>query len=146
MVLDQSNFPEIKTFSSVIRYSLCFEEAAQEFYTKAAGLLSGQAELLNSLAETHQKRYVLLEDTRQQKLNEMILEPISDVCREDFLPDTALDTAAEVKTKALALETLGGNFYEHLSKVSKELSREAAKVYARMAKENEKLKGKLAEL
>ncbi len=141
-----TQFPEMNTFSSVIRFGLTFEEAAQQFYAGAAELAPDQAELLNSLAESHQKRYALLEETRQQKLNEMILEPVSGVEREDYLPDVELADKAELAAKAKALEELGAKFYDDLAVVAKELSREASRVYARMAKENGKLLKKLAAL
>lgn len=146
MVLDLGKFPEMNTFSSVIRFSLCLEEAAEGFYHQAMDLWPEQAAGLAELAGLHQKRYVLLEETRQQKLNEMILEPVSGCERADYLPDVALDNAQDIVPKALALENLSAKFYDNLSQVSRELSREAAKVYARLARENEKLQAKVQAL
>ena len=146
MVLDSSRFPEINTFSSVIRYSICMEEAAEEFYQKAAELRPEEAEALGALAAKHRERNELLVETRQQKLNEMILEPVSDLERDEYLPDVEISESGQVKAKALALEDLGARFYGDLAKVSKELSREAAKVYKRLAKLNGKLQSTVERL
>jgi hypothetical protein len=146
MDIDLSKFPEMNTFSSVIRYSLCLEEAIELFYREAAGKSRDLAEALTSLAEAHNKRYKLLEETRQQKLNEMILEPISGLERDKYLPEVDPINESAIVQQAMAVEDKAGVFYEELSKTANELSREAAKVYKRMAKENGKLKAKLEKL
>ena len=146
MAVDLNQFPEIKNFSSVIRFSLYLEEASVEFYEKAAELKAEAAELFNSLAQTHKQRITLLEETRQEKLNEMILEPITGVDREAYLPDVSLKDASEVVSKAVKLEKNAEKFYSDLMEAAQELSREASKVYKRMAKENSKLLKKLEEL
>lgn len=143
MAIDESKFPEIKTFSSVIRYSLSLEEAVEEFYKEAAEKMPSASEDLMALAQVHRKRYELLEDTRQQKLNEMILEPISGIDREKYLPDVEIDDDSKIISKAAALEDHLEKFYLDLMETAKELSREASKVYKRMAKENGKLKSKV---
>jgi rubrerythrin len=147
MAVDLTQFPEIRNFSSVIRYSLYLEEACVDFYEKAAQLKADAADTLQTLAESHRKRITLLEDTRQEKLNEMILEPITGVDREAYLPDVELkESAAEVLQKAIALEENAKKFYTDLTEAAKELSREASKVYKQMAKENGKMIKKLEDL
>lgn len=147
MAVDLTQFPEIRNFSSVIRYSLCLEEACVDFYEKAAELKTDAADLLKSLAKDHKKRINLLEETRQEKLNEMILEPITGVEREAYLPDVELKESSEdVLQKAIALEENAQKFYTDLTEAAQELSREASKVYKRMAKENGKMLNKLKEL
>mgnify|MGYP006304189663 CR=1 FL=1 len=143
MAVDLSQFPEIKNFSSVIRFSLYLEEASVDFYEKAAELKPDAAELFQSLADAHKKRISLLEDTRQEKLNEMILEPITGVEREAYLPDVELNDQSEVMNKSIALEENAQKFYTDLMEAAKELSREASKVYKQMAKENSKMLKKL---
>lgn len=144
MDLDASMFPEMTTFSSVIRYSLLFEEAAAGFYRQAAELGSGKAETFLALAEKHDARYKLLEETRQQKLNEMILEPISGLDREKYIPEIrAVSSEEEAVETGRALEDLAVELYQDIAEIAVELSREASKVYKRMAKENGKLKARL---
>ncbi len=143
MAIDFSKFPEMKTFSSVIRYSLCMEEAVEEFYRSAAECVPSAAEDLNALADVHKKRYRLLEETRQQKLNEMILEPVCGLDREAYLPDVEITDNSGVLDKAIAVEESCETFYLALTETAKELSREASKVYKQMAKENGKLKNKV---
>ena len=136
----------MNTFSSVIRYSLCLEEAIEWFYKEASGKSKDLAGEFSALAETHNKRYKLLEETRQQKLNEMILEPISGLDRDKYLPEVDPIKESAIVQQAIGVEEKAGVFYEELSKTANELSREAAKVYKRMAKENDKLKAKLEKL
>jgi len=143
MAVDLSKFPEMKTFSSVIRYSLCLEEALEEFYKSAAQCLPAAAGEFQKLADIHRARYELLEDTRQQKLNEMILEPVCGLERDEYLPDVDIENEADLVRKAVKAEENAGKFYTHLSDAARELSREASKVYLRMAKENEKLKARV---
>ncbi len=142
MAVDKSKFPEIKTFSSVIRYSLSFEEEMENFYREAAREISGMEEL----ADAHKKRYQLLEETRQQKLNEMILEPISGIDREAYIPELEVTGGSDLISVAIKAEELSQDFYNDLTETAKELSREASKVYKKMAKENGKMINKLKEM
>jgi hypothetical protein len=142
MAVDKSKFPEIKTFSSVIRYSLSLEEEMENFYREGAREKSGMEEL----ADAHKKRYQLLEETRQQKLNEMILEPISGIDREAYIPELEATGGSDLISVAIKAEELSRDFYNDLTETAKELSREASKVYKKMAKENGKLINKLKEM
>ena len=104
------------------------------------------SETFKSLAAAHKKRGELLEFTRQQKLNEMILEPIQDMKRENYLIDT--NTPKEVDVKGAAsfasrIEETSAKFYLDSSKIAKNLMAEAARIMEKLGKENQANKAKL---
>lgn len=144
-------FPECTTFGSVIRFALELEKGAAGVYEELANdpKAASAAEMFRTLVASHKKRGELLEDTRQQKLNEMILEPIQDIRREDYLIDTKVPVGADAKEAAAfaaSIEETSARFYSDSAKVAKTLLHEAARVMERMAKENLANKDKLASL
>ncbi len=144
-------FPECTTFGAVIRFALELEKGAAGVYEEMANepKAASAAETFRALAASHKKRGELLEHTRQQKLNEMILEPIQDIRREDYLIDTKTPAGADSKAAAAfaaSIEDTSARFYSDSAKVAKTLLHEAARVMERMAKENLANKTKLATL
>src|SRR4030065_2194289 len=95
----ECEFPECTTFGSVIRFALELEKGASGVYEELARepQAAPAAEMFKALAAAHKKRGELLEFTRQQKLNEMILEPTQDIRREDYLIDTRTPTGLDGK-------------------------------------------------
>jgi len=144
-------FPECTTFGAVIRFALELEKGAAGVYEELAKepKASSAAETFKALAAAHKKRSELLEHTRQQKLNEMILEPIQDIKRENYLVDVKTPAGLDAKAAAsfvAKIEETSARFYMDSSKVAKTLLHEAARVMERMGKENLVNKAKLAAL
>jgi len=142
-------FPECTTFGAVIRFALELEKGAAGVCEELAEgpKVASAAETFRALAASHKKRGELLEHTRQQKLNEMMLEPIQDIRREDYLIDTKVPADADVRVAAAFvanIEETSARFYSDSAKVAKTLLHEAARVMERMAKENLANKAKLA--
>lgn len=144
-------FPECTTFGAVIRFALELEKGAAAVYEELAKepKAASASEAFRALAAAHKKRGDLLEHTRQQKLNEMILEPIQDIKRENYLIDTKVPAGADAKAGAAfaaKIEETSARFYSDSAKVAKTLLHEAARVMERLAKENLANKAKLATL
>ena len=144
----ECDFPECNTFGSVIRFALELEKGASGVYEDLAkdSYAAPAPELFKVLAATHKKRGELLEFTRQQKLNEMILEPIQDMNREDYLIDTRTPKGADVKTAAMfagRIEETSAKFYLDASKIAKNLMAEAARIMEKLGKESQANKVKL---
>jgi len=145
----ECDFPECTTFGSVVRFALELEKGAAGVYeelSKEPGLAAGAAELFKALSAAHKKRGELLESTRQQKLNEMILEPIQDMKREDYIIDTKTPKGADVKAAAqfaMRIEETSARFYLDSAKIAKNLMAEAARIMERLGKENLANKTKL---
>ena len=141
-------FPECTSFGSVIRFALELERAASAIYDDLAARpeLASNKEPLTALADAHRKRSDLLEHTRREKLNEMILEPIQDIDSSDYVietePPAGVDLAG-AKEFAGKVELTSSKFYFDSSKTAKSLLAEAARILERMGKENEANKAKL---
>jgi len=144
----ECDFPECTTFGAVIRFSLELEKGAAGVYEELAKepKAAAAAEMFKSLAAAHKKRGALLEFTRQQKLNEMILEPIQDLKREAYIIDTkvpkGVDTKAAAKFAA-KIEDTSARFYLDAARIAKNLMAEAARIMDKLGKESQANKAKL---
>src|SRR5512136_2707128 len=144
----ECDFPECTTFGAVIRYALELEKGAAGVYDELAKepKAASTSAMFMELAESHRKRGKLLEFTRQQKLNEMILEPISDLKREDYMISTKTPRSVDAKAAAkfaAAIEGTSSKFYLDSARVAKNLMAEAARIMEKLGKENLANKAKL---
>lgn len=147
----ECEFPECTTFGSVIRFSLELEKGAAGVYEELAAKpeMASAAEMFKALSAAHKKRGKLLEDTRREKLNEMILEPIQDIVRENYIIDTKIPAGLDVKGAAkfaAGIEATSAKFYTDSAKIAKMLLAEAARIMDRLGKENLSNKSKLETL
>lgn len=144
----ECDFPECNTFGSVIRFALELEKGSAGVYEELAmePKAAGAAETFRALAAAHKKRGDLLEFTRQQKLNEMILEPIQDMDRKEYLIDTKPPKGLDVKAAAKfagKIEETSAKFYLDAAKIAKMLMAEAARIMDKLGRENQANKAKL---
>jgi len=147
----ECDFPECNTFGSVIRFALELEKGASGVYEDLAKepRAAPAAEMFKGLAAAHKKRGELLEFTRQQKLNEMILEPIQDMRREAYIIDTRTPKGVDVKAAAkfvAKIEETSAKFYLDAAKIAKNLMAEAARIMDKLGKESLANKAKLEAL
>lgn len=144
-------FPECNSFGTVIRFGLELERVATDIYdelSKNSKLVAG-AETFKALSAVHKKRGDLLEYTRREKLNEMILEPIQDLDAKKYIIDTKVPKGVDIKAAArfaAGIEEKSSMFYIDSSKIAKNLLSEGARILERMAKENLANKAKLEAL
>jgi len=144
----ECDFPECTTFGAVIRFALELEKGAAGVCEELANEpeIASAAETFRSLAAAHKKRGELLEFTRQQKLNEMILEPIQELKREAYIIDTKTPKGVDVKAAARfvgRIEEVSSRFYMDSSKIAKTIMAEGARIMERLGKENLANKAKL---
>jgi rubrerythrin len=132
--------PELTNFGSLIRHAVAMEVATASFYREAARLLGTgpPSEVAMRLAEEHEARRGLLERTRQQKLNEMVLEPISGLDGSRYVFDGTLDSARDVRTKAITLEQTAALLYRESADIAGSLLTEAARTFRKLGEENER--------
>lgn len=130
--------PELRNFGSLIRYALELESASASQYTSVAALLGEgpAADLARELEEQHEGRRRLVARTRQQTLNEMVLEPIIGLNGARYIFDASVVTPASARPKAIAIEEVAALFYTESSVVAKFLLTEAARTFAKLADEN----------
>lgn len=137
----QSEFPEITTFGTLVRFALELERVAALVDEELASdpSCSAGAETFRALAEKHRARIALLEETRREKLNEAVLEPISDIKGADYVIDTAVPKGAGVKGAAAfaaKAEDASARFYNDSARIAKSILHGAVRIFERMAKEN----------
>ncbi len=149
--MDDFEFPECTTFGSVIRFALELERAAVAVYDDLAGRpdLAPAAELFKALSAAHKKRSDVLEHTRREKLNEMILEPIQDLDGSKYKIETKVPDGVDMagaKAFSAKMEDISGSFYLDASKVAKFLLAEAARILERLGKESQANKTKVEAL
>jgi rubrerythrin len=130
--------PELTTFGAVLRFAIDLETASAAFYEAAAGLLAkdGPGTLVRELSAQHANRRHLLERTRQMKLNEMVLEPVSGLDGRRYVFDATSAPKDGVLRRAIDLEAVAVRFYEDSSTVAKSLLTEAARTFRKLAEEN----------
>ena len=144
----ECEFPECTTFGSVVRFALELEKGAAGIYEELAKAVPSAA-LFKELAETHKKRGASLENMRQQKLNEMILEPIQDMKRENYIIDTKVPKVSDAKQAAkvaMKVEETSSKFYIDAAKSAKSIMAEATRFMDKLSKDNLAFKAKLAAL
>lgn len=130
--------PELTNFGSLLRYALVLEAASASLYRDAGSRLGPgpAADLAQDLAAQHESRARLLERTRQQKLNEMVLEPISGLDGARYVFDARLRNAADLREKAMAIEEAASRLYAESAEVAQSLLTEAARTFRKLADEN----------
>lgn len=149
--MDDFEFPECTTFGSVIRFSLELERAAMAVYDDLAGRpdLAQAAESFKALSAAHKKRSDVLEHTRREKLNEMILEPIQDLDGGKYKIETKVPDGVDLagaKAFSAKMEDVSGSFYLDASTIAKFLLAEAARILERLGKESQANKAKVEAL
>ena len=140
-----SEVPELTNFGSLIRFALGLEAATSTFYEAAAALPEpgGPPDLFRELAAQHSARHRLLERTRQQKLNEMVLEPITGLDGRRYVYYASVPPRGQIGARARTLEAVAARFYEESSVVAKALLTEAARTLQRLAEENHRNEARL---
>ena len=149
--MDDLEFPECTTFGSVIRFALELERVAMAVYDDLAGRpdLAPAAESFKAMSAAHKKRSDVLEHTRREKLNEMILEPIQDLDGSKYKIETKVPDGVDLagaKAFSAKMEDVSGSFYLDASKVAKFLLAEAARIFERLGKESQANKAKVEAL
>ncbi len=83
---------ELGTVGAVLAFAIKLEGRSAEFYEEAASLVQDSAvrEDFLSLEEAKRKRKKLLERSRREYVNEMLLEPIEGLRGSDYLIETEL--------------------------------------------------------
>jgi len=107
---------KLGTAGAVLAFAIELESQSAVFYQEAASLAKNPAhgELLSSLAEAKRERKKLLERSRREYLNEILLEPIDGLEGSQYLSQTSLSSEMDrhaVKQVADELEANSQTFY-----------------------------------
>jgi rubrerythrin len=107
---------KLGTAGAVLAFAIDLEARSAEFYQRAATLAKDPAhtEVLLSLAEAKRERKKLLERSRREYVNEILLEPIDGLEAGQYLVQTDLSSEKDpgaVRQAAEELEANSRRFY-----------------------------------
>lgn len=107
---------KLGTAGAVLAFAIELESKSAEFYQEVASLAKDHtdSELLSSLAEAKRERKKLLERSRREYVNEILLEPIDGLEGSQYLGQTGLSSENDpsaVEQVADELEANSRRFY-----------------------------------
>mgnify|MGYP001765525332 FL=1 len=147
----QGEFPQVTNFGTLIRFALELERVAAATYEELAAdpSCAPGAETFRALAENHRARVALIEETRREKLNEAVLEPISDIDGASYSLEPAVPKGAGARAAAdyaAGIEETSVRFYMDTARIAKNILHGAVRIFERMAKENHANRARLQAL
>lgn len=143
-------FPEITSFGTLLKFALALEQNCAALESQTAGLEScaPHRSALTAMAKKHARRITDLERLSRERLNEVVLQPLSGIARDEYLPATTLpdDDAAGVLAALAGLEELSARFYSDAAERAVNLLGGLDRTFKRFVKEDGKRAQKLREL
>lgn len=139
-------FPEMTSFGTVLGYAQALEQAGLVLGERLAAsvALSASGPLLLDCSKKHDKRGKQLDRVRRERLNEVVLQPISGMERADYLPN--LDAVDPTDLRILIdLEESSARFYTDAAAVAENVLGGLPRTFLKMAEENRELARKLRE-
>ncbi len=115
------NLPELTSFGTLFKFAMALEELAARLTAQAAAdpACVSWHDQLAVCARKHTKRARELERLRRERLNEVVLQPISGMEREHYLTPTELPADAEQIVKQLAaLEEAVARFHDDAAAIA----------------------------
>ncbi len=143
------DFPELTSFGTLLKFALAIEQAAADL----AGLASSReacaasCDELARCAKKHQKRGRQLERLRQERLNEVVLQPIDGMERARYVPALELPQDADAgQTIALvaSVEEAAARFYDDAAEIAANVLTGVDRTFTRLARESRSLATKLS--
>lgn len=131
---------ELATVGAVLAFAIKLEGRGAELYDEAASLAtdSNSRQAFLSLAQAKRKRRKLLERSRREFVNEMLLEPIEGLDGSGYLIDTDLGTEMDSDAAlrwAVGWEELSRRLYVDAAKKISHLP-QLARVFKKLGKES----------
>lgn len=130
---------ELGTLGAVLRFAIELESRSAEFHQETVSLAkdSPASGVFLSLAEAKRMRKELLERSRRENINEMLLEPITGLQGSDYLTETELSSKIgyyEALQLAIQWEENSRRFY--LDAAGRVNSPELTRVFEKLGQEN----------
>ena len=136
------HFPELTSFGTLLSFALALEEAAGKLAQAALDRedCASWSDALSTTVKKHAKRHKSLERLRRERLNEVVLQPVKGMAREEYLPPEALGaTPAEAAAAVSTAEMVSARFYDDAAAIAVNVLGGLDKTFRRMAKENRTL-------
>jgi hypothetical protein len=136
------DFPEISSFGTLLKFALALEATTAELESQASvapACAPHQAELA-AMAKKHTRRIGDLERLQRERLNEVILQPLSGMARDEYLPTATLPEggAAELTAALAGLEENAARFYGDAAERGVNLLGGLDRTFKRFIKEDKK--------
>ncbi len=130
---------ELGTLGAVLAFAIKLEGHSAEFYQEAASLAqdSPASDVFLPLAKAKRKRKELLERSRRENINEMLLEPIGGLKGSDYLIETELSSQVgyyDALRLAMEWEEKSRRFY--VDAAGRVNLVEVTRVFEKLAEEN----------
>ena len=100
-------FPELISFGTMLGFAQALEQVGLQLCATAQQRVDHP--VLKKCARKHGKRAKQLERIRRERLNEVVLQPIGDMHRADYLPPAGLPPEAQAVAQ---LELCAARFYD----------------------------------
>ena len=137
-------YPELTSFGTLMRYALTLEQGVAALMETAAGKVGGARDDLLAVAKKHTKRAEAMERLRRERLNEVVLQQISGMERETYLPEEFSETGwQELLAKT---EDRVARFYEDGARVAQNVLSGLDRKFGKLARESLEFAGKLRAL
>ena len=138
------NFPELSSFSTLLKFALALEETAADLADRAAARseCAPWQDALTSCVRRHTQRRKQLEQMRRERLNEVVLQPIYGMSRVDYLPPLELPPGADgekIIAEIVAVEAAAARFYDDAAANAANVLIGAEKTLRRLARESRAL-------
>ncbi len=98
----KKEFPEITSFGTLFAFAQAFEESLVAMSEEVIGRGGEKADAASRAHKRHSKRLGQLERLRRERLNEVVLQPLSGMERERYVPDLSCPGEASGAAAALA--------------------------------------------
>lgn len=141
-MVDNPNFPELSSFGTLLGFALALEQNTAALARAAAARddCAAWRDALESGARKHDKRHKQLERMKRERLNEVVLQPIKGMARDEYVPALELPAAPDqaLATVAAADETTA-RFYDDAAAVAVNVLGGLDRTFRRLAKESRAL-------
>jgi hypothetical protein len=136
-----ADFPELNSFGTLLRFAIALEEAAAEFAGIAAEreICAAWRNDLSACSRRHAKRGRQLERLRRERLNEVVLQAITGMERERYLPTFDLPEDADARqtlTAVAAVEERAASFYTDGGRIAADVLMGVDKTFRKLAHES----------
>lgn len=142
-----ADFPEMSSFGTLLKFAQGLEETAAALEEQAAQspACAAHQAALAPMAHKHARRMQELERLARERLNEVVLQPLSGMVREEYLPPTALPEGdgASVLSVLATLEETSARFYGDAAQRAVDVLGGLDRTFKRFAKEDTKRAAKL---
>ena len=141
-------FPELSSFGTLFRFASLLEEAAAGMadHLAARKRCADARDAIADCGRRHRKRGGELERLKRERLNEVVLEPVSGMDRGAYVPvlEVAPDAGCAQCLEALAaVEDLAVRFYDDAARVAAGAMPGMDRILQRLARENREIAASL---